>query len=89
MIWRNERKLYKRKCDATGKDIISVYSPEKPYKVYLPSIWNSDKWDPLDYGKDFDFSKGFFEQFYDFSLKIPKLALHLDISMENCNFCNY
>ena len=27
LAWRNDRKLYKRKCDATGKEIISVFSP--------------------------------------------------------------
>ena len=27
LSFRNERKLYKRKCDATGKDIVSIYAP--------------------------------------------------------------
>ncbi len=49
LSFRNERKLYKRKCDATGKDIISIYSPDKPYTVYHQDYWWSDKWDPLDY----------------------------------------
>ncbi|MBU1757580.1 hypothetical protein KKG31_00040 [Patescibacteria group bacterium] len=34
LIWRNERKLYKRECDKTGKSIISVYSKDHPYVVY-------------------------------------------------------
>ena len=25
MIWRNERTLYKRKCDKTGKQIITMF----------------------------------------------------------------
>jgi len=25
--WRNERKLYHRKCDLTGKQMISIYDP--------------------------------------------------------------
>ena len=49
LSFRNERKLYKRKCDLTGKDIISIYSPDKVYTVYEQSEWWSDKWDPLDY----------------------------------------
>jgi hypothetical protein len=49
MVWRNERKLYKRKCDLTGIDIISIYSPEKPYKVYEQIEWWSDKWNALKY----------------------------------------
>ena len=38
LSFRNERRLYKRKCDLTGKDIVSIYSPEKPYKVYDQSV---------------------------------------------------
>lgn len=63
LSWRNERKLYKRKCDFDGKDIISIYKPDVPYTVYAPDIWWGDQWNPLDYGKEFDFSKPFFEQF--------------------------
>ena len=63
LSFRNERKLYKRKCDATGENIISIYSPDKEFIVYEQSFWWSDKWSPLDYWKDFDFSKSFFEQF--------------------------
>ncbi len=57
LSFRNERKLYKRKCDATGKNIVSIYSPGKPYKVYNSDFWWSDSWDAMDYGKDFDFNK--------------------------------
>tara|TARA_B100000315_G_C14297812_1_gene460415 strand:+ start:249 stop:527 length:279 start_codon:yes stop_codon:yes gene_type:complete len=31
---RNERKLYKRKCDKCTKDMISTYSPDSKYIVY-------------------------------------------------------
>src|SRR5437016_2493520 len=54
MSFRNERKLYHRKCDLTGKQIISVYSADKPYKVYEPAAWWSDAYDPLSYGREFD-----------------------------------
>ena len=49
LVWRNDKNLYKRKCSATGKDIISMYSPDKKNKVYSQEIWWSDKWDALDY----------------------------------------
>ena len=57
LSFRNERKLYKRKCDATGKEIVSIYSPDKPHKVYHQEYWWSDKSDPMSYGKGFDFSR--------------------------------
>lgn len=31
---RNERKLYKRKCDKCQKDMITTYQPDSPYIVY-------------------------------------------------------
>jgi hypothetical protein len=47
--WRNEKNLYRRKCDLTGKDILSIFSPDKEYVIYNSDDWWSDKWDPLDY----------------------------------------
>src|SRR3989338_2647149 len=56
-------RMYKRKCDATGKELISMFSPRVPFPVYEKTYWFSDEWDPLDYGLDYDFSMPFFEQF--------------------------
>jgi len=50
----NNRKLYKRKCDFTGKKIISIFNEKSPYKVYEQNIWWSDKWNPMEYGKNYD-----------------------------------
>ncbi len=71
LSWRNERKLYKRDCDATGKTIVSIYSPDKPLKVYHQDFWWSDAWNPLDYGRDFDFNRPFFEQFDELFRDVP------------------
>ena len=49
LSFRNERKLYKRKCDATGKDIISIYDETVKFPVYDQKYWWSDNWDALDY----------------------------------------
>ena len=49
LSFRNERNLYKRKCDATSKNIISMYSPDKPHKVYEKDVWWGNKWDPTMY----------------------------------------
>lgn len=89
LSFRNERKLYKRKCDATGRDIISIYSPDKPFKVYHQDFWWSDKWDAMEYGRDFDFSKSFFEQFQELNHTVPTQAIYLDNRMENSDYCNY
>ena len=39
LAFRNERKLYHRKCDLCEKEIISMYSPEKIIKVFCRSCW--------------------------------------------------
>lgn len=62
LIERNARKLYKRKCDLTGKEFISPYHPRHQFPVYEPDAWWSDDWDPMEYGKEFDFNRPFFEQ---------------------------
>ena len=88
LLFRNERKLYKRKCDATGENIISIYSPDKPYKVYKQDFWWSDKRDPMDYGRDFDFSRTFGEQFGEMMREVPRYSL-FSIDCENCDYSNH
>ncbi len=88
LSFRNERNLYRRKCDLTGKDIISIYSPDKPYKVYGQDAWWSDKWDAMDYARDFDFSRWFFGQFDELMKQVPQLWL-LNTDNENAEYNNY
>lgn len=85
--WKNERIIYKRKCDLTGKKIISIYSPDCWYKVYDTNEWWSDKWDELDYWRDFNFEKSFFEQFDELMKDVPKFAT-LRKNCDNSDYCN-
>lgn len=87
LCFRNERSLYNRKCDATGNPIVSIYSPDKPFKIYQSDYWYGDKWNPLDYEQEFDFSRPFFEQFAELQLKVPRLALS-NAKGENSEYCN-
>ncbi|MBI4034101.1 MAG: hypothetical protein HY378_00950 [Candidatus Brennerbacteria bacterium] len=86
--WRNERVLYRRKCDLCGKSTVTIYSPNKPYKVYCPPCWWSDKWDSYGYGRDFDFGKTFTEQFYELQLAAPRIAL-LTKNSVNSEYTNH
>ncbi|MFH0769860.1 MAG: hypothetical protein V1926_00610 [Candidatus Peregrinibacteria bacterium] len=85
LLWRNERNLYRRTCDLCKKSIISQYSPDKPFTVYCTECWWSDKWDPMSFGRDFDFSKPFFEQFRSLQVKVPRLALNV-VGNENAEY---
>lgn len=84
---RNERRIYKDICDLTGKPIISLYSPDKPFKVYSQEAWWSDKWDARDYGRDFDFNRPFFEQFHELQMAVPRFSL-MNTKAENSEYCN-
>ncbi|OGJ42389.1 hypothetical protein A3B60_02455 [Candidatus Peregrinibacteria bacterium RIFCSPLOWO2_01_FULL_39_12] len=87
LAFRNEINLYHRKCDSSGKQIISMYSPDKPYKIYDQHIWWSDSWNPVDFGQDFDFNKSFFEQYKELQLQVPRMNLN-NINNENSDYCN-
>lgn len=39
LAMRNERNLYKRKCDKCGNAMISTYSEESPYVVYCQKCY--------------------------------------------------
>ena len=84
---RNERKLYKRKCDLTGKTIISIYSPDSPYKVYESKEWRGDNRDSMDYSRDFDFARPFFQQFDELLKIIPRISLYGN-NNENSDYSN-
>ncbi|MBI4836444.1 MAG: hypothetical protein HY817_04255 [Candidatus Abawacabacteria bacterium] len=75
IAFRNERKLYQRKCDLCKKEIIAVHASEKKTKVYCTTCWWSDNWNSEDSGQDFDFSRPFFAQLQEVLLKAPLLNL--------------
>ena len=86
--WRNERTLYRRNCDLCGKSTVTIYSPNKPHKVYCNECWWGDGWDPASFGQDFDFSRPFFEQFHELQLKVPRMAL-LNKNSINSEYTNH
>ncbi|MDP4008469.1 MAG: hypothetical protein Q8P68_04740 [Candidatus Peregrinibacteria bacterium] len=85
---RNGRTLYQRKCDGTGENIISVYHPDATFPVYSVEHWYSDNWDGLSFGRDFDFTRSFFEQFHELSKLVPRACL-LNEANENSPYTSY
>lgn len=97
-LFRNERNLYRVKDGATGKEIFSGIPEASGITVYDHDYWWSDKWDPIDYGRDYDFSRPFFEQFREFMYKVPwpsrnvQRLINSDFSnnagdLKNCYLC--
>jgi len=85
LAFRNERKLYKRKCDKTGIQTVWMYRPDSPCIVYDQKVWWSDDWSPMEYGRNFDFEKWFFEQFGELMRQVP-LPASLGKNLENSDF---
>lgn len=88
MMFRNDRTFYRRQCDLCKQNIIAVYPNDTPFPVYCVKCWWGDKWDPYQYGKDFDFSRPFFEQFKELQSMVPALSIMNDngVSSVNCEY---
>jgi hypothetical protein len=95
--WREDHMLYRDTCKMCGKNTISTYAPGGPFTIYCRDCWISDKWDPMNYGREYDFSKPFFQQFRELMRVVPRPALtghglvnsdysHASISCKDCYF---
>ncbi len=88
LAWRNDTCLYNKICGLCKKSVVTIYSKESGINVYCNKCWWGDSWDPVVYGKDYDFSRSFFEQFKELILKVPHLALVNDDGIASVN-CEY
>ncbi|MDP1760257.1 MAG: zinc-ribbon domain containing protein, partial [Candidatus Woesebacteria bacterium] len=102
MAWREERTLYHDTCQLCKKPTISIHAPNGPFTIFCRDCWKSDKWDPMDYGQDYDFSQPFFPQYRQLMEKVPRPALtgsnlvdseftHISSNCKKCYFvfCSY
>ncbi len=88
LAWRNERTLYARNCDFCDEHLISIYPEKTPFPVYCNKCWWSDKWDPMEFGQDFEFDKDFTAQFKELQNKVPRQAIYLKNAL-NSDYCNH
>lgn len=84
---RNERTLYKRGCDLCKKVIIAIYPEGTSFPVYCSECWWGDAWDPMTYGRDFDFGRPFFDQFKEVYFRTPRVGV-LSRNGENSEYTN-
>jgi hypothetical protein len=88
LLFRNERDLYKKKCDFCGKVVISIYSEKTSLRVYCQDCWWGDLWNPLSFGADYDYSKNFLSQLKDLYSAVPQMSLFNTKSV-NSDYCNF
>lgn len=70
----------------SGTKTISLYSKHSGIKIYTDDEWRSDAWDGITYGREYDFSRSFFEQFHALSLEVPHMARSCGTGNVNCDY---
>ena len=90
IIFRTVRQLFRGKEAINGKEIFMGISPEAGIPVYVLSYWNSDAWDAMGYGRDYDFSRPFFEQIRElfYAVPFPAKSMQRCINSEYSNACD-
>lgn len=87
LVYRNLRNLNKRKDDATGKEIFTHFDETVKFPVYDADYWWSDQWDGLQYGRNWDPNRSFFDQFKDLYNSAPASARYT-LNIEDCDYTN-
>ena len=88
LAWRNEGILNRRTCDFCGKSIITNNSTFNKFPIYCNDCWYGDKWDAINYGKDYDFTKPFFIQWKELLDVTPNINLW-GLGNTNSEYANY
>jgi len=88
LLFRNNRVFYRRECGLCGQSLLATYNKERPYTIYCRDCWLSDKWDPITYGREYDFSIPFFSQFRSLQSRVPRVNLYRD-NFVLSDYCNY
>ena len=90
LIHQNMSKLYWRTCDLTWERILSCFHPESGYTVYKQESWWSGDFDASEYGRDYDLSRWFFEQFDELLKKVPVPSMFTNFTEDvNSDYTNY
>lgn len=84
----NSYNLYYGQSSFSGKRILMQYPPNTPYKIYEHQVWFGQEWNSLEYERDYDLDKRFFEQFKDLQLSVPRPNLFVDSTSVNSEYTN-
>lgn len=84
LAWRS-RMFYLRACSNCAKRCISWFPPQAPVQLLCEHCYQSDSFDALKYGRDFDFSRPFFPQMAELLSAVPRHASNATMN-ENCEY---
>lgn len=85
LAYRNDRRLFRRQCDASGELLISAYHPECDFRIVRSDIWWGDGWDGLEFGFSPDPAQCFFPQFHELQKRVPREGTSV-VNAENCDY---
>jgi hypothetical protein len=84
----NNWSLYWAVDARTGKKLLSCYDPKEFPKIVDHAYWMSADFDTRDYGRPFDFSRGFFEQYFEMVREVPRPNVTI-LNCENVEYANH
>lgn len=88
LAFRNQMYVFRCTSAATGKQMFSRWPDTVSFPVYENDYWHDGDWNPLSYGRSFDFTRSFFEQIKDLYDQTPKTALAAIPEWINSDYCN-
>ena len=88
-MFRNERKIYKRKCGLLDIDTICTQHPDSGLTIYSNKGYFSDQWDPTATGRDFNFHKTFTENLLELRKIAPCQAVDQGDDNQNSEYAQH
>jgi hypothetical protein len=67
--------------------MISIFSPGNKQRVHCHNSWWGDSWNPLNYGRDIDFSRPFLSQLKELWSEVPDISV-MNINPVNSEYCS-
>lgn len=84
----NNWSLYWTTDMRSGKKILSCYDPKEFPKIVEHAYWMSNEFDAREYGRDIDFSRPFFEQYFEMVREVPRPNVTI-LNCENVEYANH
>jgi len=84
LAWRGKDYFF-RDCGFDGNKHLSIYPPDIDMVTYCPEHFHGDGWDGLDFGRDYDFNRPFFDQFIELWYATPKNIANAKMN-DNCEY---
>ena len=85
LVRRNEWNFYSGTSSLSGKKIFSLYSPDTDTKIADYDERYSDKWNPVDFAQDVDFTGSVQKQLAILRKQIPTMGV-VTIDNQNCTY---